>query len=138
MESRKLGVKLERFAVVPDRCLLVPMLLQFVCHHLMHPGGCWSHQRQAEHSFAGKVRMNPIGGVEHFYIGGIQAAKSADGRCGFVQIASSSVDFNQLHTCCYLNFLVLQLGECFFQVCASALAVASPPLPHTPEALHPP
>src|SRR6266853_3715926 len=105
MESRKLAVKLERLAVVPDCCLLVPMLLQFVRHHLMHSGRFWSHQRQAEHGLAGKVRMDPIGSIEHFCIGGIQVAKSADSRCGFVQIASSSVYFNQLHTSFYLNFL---------------------------------
>src|ERR1700751_4310398 len=98
MEPRKLGVKLERFAVVPDRCLVVTVLLQFVRHYVMHPGGCWSYQGQAEHGFASKVRIDPIGKVEHFCIGGVQAAKSADSRCGFVQIASSSVNFNQLHT----------------------------------------
>src|SRR5260370_25466691 len=110
MESRKLGVKLERCAVVPNRCLVVPMLFQFMRHDLMHPSRCWSHQRQAEHGLAGKVRIDPVGSVEHVCIGGIQGAKSADGRCGFVQIASSSVDFNQLHTSIYLNLLLPPLG----------------------------
>src|SRR5260370_4895022 len=138
MEPRKLGVKLKRFTVVTERCLLVPMLLQFVRHDMMHPGRFWSHQRQAEHGLAGKVRMDSIGSVEYFCIGGIQAAKSTDSRCGFVQIASSSVDFHQLHTSFYLNFLLLQLGERLLQICESAFAAASPLLRHTQKGLNPP
>src|SRR5215467_12401099 len=101
MEPGKVCVELERLAVVPDRCLVITVLLQFVRHYLMHPGGCWSHQGQAEHGFAGKVGIDPVGGVEHFRTRGVQVAESADSRSGFVEIASSSVNFNQLHTCIY-------------------------------------
>src|SRR5258708_14302410 len=138
MEPGKLGVKLKRFAVVPDRCLVVPVLLQFMRHDLMHPGGSWSHQGQAEHGLAGEIRVDPVRGVEHFYIDGIKASKSADGRCGLVQISRTTVDFNQLHPSFYLNFLLLEPWERFLQVCEGALAAASPPLLHTQKGLHPP
>ena len=58
-------------------------------HDLMHAGRFRSHQGQTEHGFARKVRINPVGSVEHFYIRGYKGAKSADRRGGFVQIASA-------------------------------------------------
>src|SRR5258708_6121869 len=107
MESGKRGIKLERFAVVPDRCLIVPMSLQFMRHELVHPGGVWTHQRQTKHGLACEVGMDPVGSVEHLYIGWIQVEKSADDCCCLAHIASSRVDLNQLHTSFYLNFLIL-------------------------------
>ena len=68
MESGKVRIELESLAVVPDRSFVIPMLSHLVRHDLMHAGRFRSHQRQSQHGFAGKIRINPVGGVEHFDI----------------------------------------------------------------------